>query len=78
MEWYDWKHRHKGLNGDSPADHYVKSLRRPTAEELELLLIHEEPRRSPGLAISVTMVSFIGFQMPTSAVEFGLCSKGKR
>ena len=45
VEWYDWKHRHKGLNGDSPADHYVKSLRRPTAEELELLLIHEEPRK---------------------------------
>jgi hypothetical protein len=45
MEWYDWKHRHRGLNGDSPADHYVKSQRRPTAEELELLLIHEEPRK---------------------------------
>jgi putative transposase len=45
MEWYDWKHRHKGLNGDSPADHYVKSLRRPSPEELELLLLHEEPRK---------------------------------
>lgn len=45
MDWYDWKHRHKGLNGDSPAEHYVKSQRRPTPEELELLLIHEEPRK---------------------------------
>lgn len=45
MEWYNWKHRHKGLNGASPADHYVQSLRRPTEEELELLLIHEEPRK---------------------------------
>src|SRR5262245_56716230 len=39
MERYDRKHRHKGLNGDSPADHYVKSQRRSSAEELELLLI---------------------------------------
>lgn len=45
MEWYNWKHHHRGLNGDSPADHYVRSLRRPTAEDLELLLIHEEPRK---------------------------------
>jgi len=45
MDWYNWKHKHKGLNRDSPADHYVKSLRRPTAEDLELLLIHEEPRK---------------------------------
>ena len=44
-EWYNWHHRHRGLNGDSPADHYVRSLRRPTKEDLELLLIHEEPRK---------------------------------
>jgi hypothetical protein len=45
MEWYNWGHRHKGLNGDSPADHYVRSLRRATKADLELLLIHEEPRK---------------------------------
>ncbi len=45
MEWYNWQHRHKGINKDSPADRYVRSLRRPTAEDLELLLIHEEPRK---------------------------------
>lgn len=45
MTWYNWQHRHKGLTGDSPADHYVASLRHPTAEDLELLLIHEEPRK---------------------------------
>ncbi len=45
VEWYNWKHRHKGLNGDSPADHYVRSLRKPSQEDLELLLIHEEPRK---------------------------------
>ncbi len=45
MAWYNWKHPHKGLNGDCPADHYVRSLRRPTQEDLELLLIHEEPRK---------------------------------
>jgi hypothetical protein len=41
----------------SPADHYVKSLRRPTAEELELLLTHDEPRK-----VTRTMASFIGFR----------------
>lgn len=45
VHWYNWKHRHKGLNGESPADHYVTSQRRPTTEALELLLIHEEPRK---------------------------------
>ncbi len=42
VEWYNWEHRHKGLTGDCPADHYVRSLRQPTPEDLELLLIHEE------------------------------------
>ncbi len=42
---YNWKHRHRGLSGDSPPDHYVRSLRRPTVEDFELLLIHEEPRK---------------------------------
>ncbi len=45
MQWYNWAHSHKGLHGDSPADCYTPSLRRPPAEELELLLIHEEPRK---------------------------------
>ena len=45
MTWYNWQHRHKGLTRDSPADRYVASLRQPTAEDLELLLIHEEPRK---------------------------------
>ena len=45
LEWYNWRHRHKGLDGDSPADHYVRSLRRATKADLELLLIHEEPRK---------------------------------
>lgn len=45
MAWYNWQHRHKGLNGDSPADHYVASPRQATAEDLELLLVHEEPRK---------------------------------
>ena len=46
MEWYNWQHRHKGLHGDCPADHYVRSLRRPSPVDLELLLIHEEPRKA--------------------------------
>ncbi len=45
MHWYNWQHRHEGLNGDCPADRYVRSLRPPTPEDLELLLIHEESRK---------------------------------
>lgn len=45
MGWYNWHHPHKGLNQECPADRYTPSLRRPTAEDLELLLIHEEPRK---------------------------------
>ena len=45
MRWYNWKHQHRGLNGESPPDRYVRSSRRPTTEELELLLIHKEPRK---------------------------------
>lgn len=77
MEWYNWKHRHKGLDGDSPADHYVKSQRRPTAEELELLLIHEEPRK----VTRTGHISYYGqfYRVPDAylALEFGPCSKGK-
>lgn len=45
MDWHNWRHRHRGLNRDCPADHYVRSLRRPSKEDLELFLIHEEPRK---------------------------------
>lgn len=45
VEWYNWQHRHKGLNGECPADRYVRSLRQPTPEDLELLLVHEESRK---------------------------------
>lgn len=45
MQWYNWEHRHKGLHGDCPAEHYVRSRRRPSLEDLELLLIHEESRK---------------------------------
>jgi len=45
MQWYNWQHRHKGLQGDCPADRYVRSLRRPTPDDLDLLLIHEESRK---------------------------------
>jgi len=35
----------RALNGNSPAEHYTRSQRRPTTEGLDLLLIHEEPRK---------------------------------
>jgi hypothetical protein len=45
IHWYNWQHRHQGLQGDCPADRYVSPPRRRTPEDMELLLIHEEPRK---------------------------------
>jgi Integrase core domain len=45
LQWYNWKHHHRGLKGASPPEHCVKSQRHTTAEDLELLLVHEEPRK---------------------------------
>lgn len=43
--WDNREHRPKGLHGDCPAEHYVRSPRQPTPEDLEMLLVHEESRK---------------------------------
>jgi len=45
MNWHNWQPRHHAHQGECPADHYVRSLRQPNSEDLELHLIHEEPRK---------------------------------
>lgn len=45
LEDYNFSHNHKGLNKECPADVYIPSLRRLTSEELEFILVHEEPRK---------------------------------
>jgi transposase len=45
MEAYNFGHESRALDWEAPAARYVPSLRRLRPEELELLLVHEEPRK---------------------------------
>lgn len=45
LEDYNFSHNHKGLNKECPADVYTPSTHRLTEEELEFILVHEEPRK---------------------------------
>jgi len=45
LEAYNFGHASRALDGDAPAARYVPSSRRLQPAELELLLVHEEPRK---------------------------------
>ena len=45
LDNYNFNHEHEGINKQCAADLYTESLRRLTREELEFILVHEEPRR---------------------------------
>ena len=45
IEDYNFNHSNKALDRECDAGVYVPSLRRLTEEELEFILVHEEPRR---------------------------------
>jgi len=45
LEDYNFNHSHKGIRRQYPADLYVASQRKLTADELEFILVHEEPRK---------------------------------
>jgi hypothetical protein len=45
LDNYNFNHHHEGINKQCPADLYTPSLRKLTPEELEFILVHEEPRR---------------------------------
>ncbi len=45
LDDYNFNHEHEGINKQCPADLYTPSLRQLTREELEFILVHEEPRR---------------------------------
>ena len=45
VEVYNFSHASRARDGEPPAAQYVPSLRRLTPAELELLLVHEEPRK---------------------------------
>jgi len=41
---YNFSHEHEGISKRCPADLYTPSLHKLTAEELEFILVHEEPQ----------------------------------
>lgn len=45
VEAYNFGHASRALDGEAPAARYVSSPRKLRPEELELLLVHEEPRK---------------------------------
>ena len=45
IEDYNFNHSNKALDKECAAGVYSASLRRLTAEELEFILVHEEPRK---------------------------------
>jgi len=45
LEEYNFSHEHEGINKQCPADLYTPSLRKLSWDELEFILVHEEPRR---------------------------------
>jgi transposase len=45
LEDFNFSHSHKGIMRQCPADLYVESQRKLTSEELEFILVHEEPRK---------------------------------
>jgi len=53
---YHFNHSHKGINRQCPADLYTPSLRRLTSEELDFILVHEEPRK----VLRTGMISYYG------------------
>jgi hypothetical protein len=45
LDNYNFCHEHEGIRKQCPADLYTESLRRLTRDDLEFILVHEEPRR---------------------------------
>lgn len=45
IEQYNFRHEHKGLDKECAAGLYVPSMRKVSPEELEFILVHEEPRK---------------------------------
>jgi len=56
LQDYNFNHSHRGINRQCAADLYTPSLRKLTSEQLEFILVHEEPRK----VLRTGMVSYYG------------------
>lgn len=76
MAWYNWQHRHKGLNGDSPADHYVAYPRQGRPRTWSCSWSTRNRGRSCGRGTSATTASSTGSRTATLGAGSGPCSRG--
>lgn len=67
LEGYNFGHASRALDGEAPAAHYVPSGRRLQPEELELLLVHEEPRK----VARTGTISYYGRHYPVPEAYIG-------
>jgi len=56
LQDYNFNHSHRGIHRQCPADLYTPSLRKLTSEQLEFILVHEEPRK----VLKTGMISYYG------------------
>jgi transposase len=56
LQDYNFNHSHRGIHRQCPADLYTPSLRKLTSEQLEFILVHEEPRK----VLRTGMISYYG------------------
>jgi len=56
LQDYNFNHNHMGIHRQCPADLYTPSLRKLTSEQLEFILVHEEPRK----VLKTGMISYYG------------------
>jgi len=75
LEDYNFSHEHEGINKQCPADLYSESLHRLTRDELEFVLVHEEPRR----VLKTAAISYYGhyYQVPDEYIKRRVWTKLK-
>ena len=56
LQDYNFNHSHRGIHRQCPADLYTASLRKLISEQLEFILVHEEPRK----VLKTGMISYYG------------------
>ena len=75
LEDYNFSHEHEGIRKQCAADLYTESLRRLTREELEFILVHEEPRR----VLKTAAISYYGhyYRVPDEYIKRRVWTKLK-
>ncbi len=75
LEDYNFCHEHEGIDRQCPADRYGESLRHLSPDNLEFVLIHEEPRR----VLKTAAIAYCGhyYRVPDEYVKRRVWTKLK-